>query len=236
VPTTALDIISLALKDAGIVGVGQTPKAEDTNDAFRRLNWMLAQWQRKRWLVYRLVETSLPMTGAQSYTIGIGGDFNVTRPEKIESAYIRQVVGVQNVDTMLTVVDSREDYNRITLKSLESFPSYVFYDPGFPLGVVYPWPIPSVIYTLFLTVRQILESFAVPADEVDLPDEYFAALYYNLAVRLRVAHSLPPNDMLSRLAGDALGVIRSTNVRLPSMTMPPELYSRRKGYNIYSDR
>lgn len=41
---TAGSIINLALKMAGILGVGQTATAEDANDAFTVLNMMLAQW------------------------------------------------------------------------------------------------------------------------------------------------------------------------------------------------
>jgi hypothetical protein len=39
---TAGSIINLALKTAGVLGVGQTPQAEDANDALTFLNMMLA--------------------------------------------------------------------------------------------------------------------------------------------------------------------------------------------------
>ncbi len=37
------------------------------------MNMMLAQWQRKRWLVYSLDDVSFAPTGAASYTVGVGG-------------------------------------------------------------------------------------------------------------------------------------------------------------------
>ena len=40
----ASSIINLSLKIAGILGVGQTAQAEDSNDALTMLNAMLAQW------------------------------------------------------------------------------------------------------------------------------------------------------------------------------------------------
>lgn len=92
--TTPLDIINLALKDAGVLGVGQTALAEDVNDALQRLNWMISQWAKQRWLVYHLIDLPLISTGAQSYSIGPGGDFETsTRPDKIESAFMRQYPG-----------------------------------------------------------------------------------------------------------------------------------------------
>jgi hypothetical protein len=70
---TPLDLITLALKKAGVVGVGQTPEAEDTNDAFSDLNMMLGQWNRRRWLVYHLLDVAKVSTGAASYTVGPNG-------------------------------------------------------------------------------------------------------------------------------------------------------------------
>ncbi|CAB4142332.1 hypothetical protein UFOVP442_9 [uncultured Caudovirales phage] len=88
--TTPLDIIQLSLKDAGVMGLGQTPLNEDLNDAFQRLNWMVSQWARKRWLIWHLVDVAKVSTGAQSYTVGPGGDFNLAnRPDKLHAAYLR---------------------------------------------------------------------------------------------------------------------------------------------------
>jgi hypothetical protein len=87
---TPLDIIQLALKDAGAIGIGQTPLTEDVNDSFQRLNWMVSTWARKRWLIWHLVDVAKVSTGAQSYTVGPGGDFNLaSRPDKLHAAYVR---------------------------------------------------------------------------------------------------------------------------------------------------
>jgi len=46
------------------------------NDAWARLQWMLQQWERKRFLVYHLRDYSVVSTGAISYTFGPQGQFN----------------------------------------------------------------------------------------------------------------------------------------------------------------
>src|ERR1700722_5997638 len=92
---TPLDIVTQALKKAGVLGVGQTPLAEDTNDAFYDLNDMIAQWARKRWLMWHLLDVPLVSTGAMSYTVGIGGNFNTPRPDRLEAAFFRQIVPSQ---------------------------------------------------------------------------------------------------------------------------------------------
>lgn len=236
--TTPLDIINQASKKAGILGVGQSLLAEDVNDAFADLNDMLGQWQRKRWLVYHLVDYAKTGTGALYYTVGPGGDFNINpRPDKIESAFFRQLVQSQpnQIDYPLSIIESREDYNRIALKQLQSFPEYYFYDSGFPLGKVYPWPlIQSDLYSLHITVKETLNQFTTLIEDINLPLEYMAALKFNLAIRLRQGYQLPADNILIGLAKDALNVIRNANLQIPRLVMPSDII--RPGlYNVYSD-
>lgn len=236
---TPQDIVRAALKKSGVLGVGQSALAEDTNDAYQDLQDMMGQWQRKRWLIYHLVDYFVTGTGAINYTVGPGGQFNINpRPDKIESAFFRQLISSQpnQVDYPLEIIESREDYNRISLKQLQSFPQYLFYDSGFPTGLAYPWPlIQSDLYSLHLTVKETLSQFTSLNQTVNLPLEYFAALKFNLALRLKQAYQLPADPVLVGLAKDALNVIRNANVQISRLRIPTDLV--RPGiYNIFSDQ
>lgn len=236
--TTPQDIIRAALKKAGILGVGQTALSEDTNDAFDDMQDMLGQWQRKRWLIWHLVDYAFTSTGATSYTVGPSGNFNINpRPDRIESAFFRQIVSSNpnQIDYPLQIIESREDYNRISLKTLSTFPQYLFYDSAFPTGLAYPWPLPlASIYQIHLTVKETLAQFTSLGQQISLPLEYFAALKFNLAVRLRQAYQMPPDPILIGLAKDALNVIRNANLQIPRLQIPADLV--RPGlYNIFSD-
>src|SRR5690348_534673 len=119
---TAGDLIAKSLRAAGIIGVGQTANAEDINDGLDVLRMILAEWQRRRWLVFDEQEVVLTSTGATSYTVGPGGDFDVARPDRIENAFVR-IVGIGNssqsqVDLPLTIIAAKEDYARIAVKNL----------------------------------------------------------------------------------------------------------------------
>ena len=84
------DLINLAFLTAGIVGQGQSVGAQDMTNATQMLNAMLGQWQRRRYLVYYLEETSISATGAQSYSVGPGCDFNIgSRPSEMSTTKIR---------------------------------------------------------------------------------------------------------------------------------------------------
>jgi hypothetical protein len=96
---------------------------------------MMAQWQRRRYMVYQLIESSKQATGQLSYTVGLGGDFNIARPSKLEFAYFRQNQNTPlPVDYPLQILRAREDFDRISIKNLNAFPMYAFYDGGFPLA------------------------------------------------------------------------------------------------------
>jgi hypothetical protein len=237
--TTPQDIIIQALKKAGVLGVGQSALAEDINDAFYDLQDMLGQWQRKRWLIWHLVDYAYMSTGALSYTVGPGGNFPISpRPDRIESAFFRQVINTMapnQIDYPLDIIEAREDYNRITLKQLISFPQYLFYDSAFPTGFVYPWPvIQNNLYELHLTVKETLSQFTSLNQNINLPLEYMAALKFNLAIRLRQAYQLQADPVLIGLAKDALNVIRNANFQVARLQVP-EILIRPGLYNIFSD-
>lgn len=237
--TTPAQIIAQALKKAGVLGLGQTASAEDTNDAFIDLNQMVAQWRRKRWLVYHLIDTSFVSTGAVSYTVGPGGNFNVARPDRLEAAFVRQLVpsGVNRIDFPLSILQAREDYNRIPLKTMGTLPQCIFYDSAYPLGVVYPWPVPQAsIYEIHLTLKADIPAFETLVEEIELPPEYEAALTWNLAARLRPSYQLPPDIQVTALALSALNVIRGANTQIPRLVMPSALRQPGSRYNIYNDQ
>ena len=233
---TPADLITLALKQTGVLGVGQTATAEDMNDGLVLLNMMLGQWSRKRWLLYHLLDASKISTGALSYSIGSGGDINVIRPDRIEDAFVRFVnqTAPNQVDTPLTVLPSREDYDRIPLKGQIGFPQVVFYDSGFPLGSVYVWPVPAAgLYEIHLILKADLGQLTSLTQRISLPPEYQEALLYNLAVRLCENWGRPQRPGTMALAKSSLAVLRAANTQIATLRMPDGLVRGR--YNVYSD-
>ncbi len=250
--TTIGDLITAALKDAGALGIGQMPSAEDANDAWARLQWMLQQWAVARWMVYHLVTEVVTSTGQVTpYTVGPGGQFAsvlpngqpgvASRPNRIESAFFRQLINVPNgpVDWPLKLLPSFVDYNKIALKGLTTFSLVAFYDPAFPLGnlYLYPWPTANT-YAVGITRREILPaSFPSLATVIVLPFEYYLTIVSNLALLLRPKYGLGtfPGDMVPRVAAATLGAIKRGNTAIADLSMPPELY-RNGLYNIFSDQ
>lgn len=244
--TTMGDLANEAIRLSGRLGLGQTALAEDFTLAWTYLQWMLQEWERRRWMVYRIVNLAKVSTGAQTYTVGPGGDIDTgaisVRPAKVESAFIRQViVAVPNQpDWPLDIINSRQDYDRIRLKQLTNLSSAVWYDPSWPLGTLYPWPIPlASLYEIHISVLQQLPyKFLTQADVINLPYEYYWAIVTNLGMRLRTRYGVATyqGDTLPGDAKDSLSVLRKSNVAIPRLEMPSELTMTGGGYNIFSDR
>lgn len=158
-PETVRNIITLALKEAGVLGIGVTPLPEDTNDCFTLLNRMLAQWQKKRWIVPSLYDISTLGNAAKSNPIGPGQYWNAIRPNKVQAAYFIQTGNniptnsVNAVSFPLIPIFSYENYAQLALKNLASWPQYFFYDNASPVGNVFIWPIPDATYEIHLILK-----------------------------------------------------------------------------------
>ena len=259
--TTLGDICDEALHEAGVVGLGQRATAEDSNAAWARVQIMLQEWQRKRFLIYHNVTLLITSSGALSYPVGpsagaLGGfetGAGSVRPNRIEYAFLRQLIipggnnappgplnTAINVDYPLEQLQSMEDYNHIRLKQLMSFPGYYFYDPAWPLGSLFVWPVPNpAIYALGAQMReQLPQSFVARgrATLINLPYEYYSAILYNAALRLRSRYQIPtfPGDPLPGLAKAGEEVLRSGNNAIARLQMPRDL-GKTGGYNIFGD-
>lgn len=261
---TVRDLLTWMLRESGVISAGQVPSSQDINDAFLRINTLLAQWQRKRWFVYHLIDVYTTSTGEAAYYVGPGQSFNIAmRPDKIFSAFFRQFNQIANsayetvgsafavppvqpsptaIDYPLRVIPARENYSSITMKGLQSWPQSVWLDTTWnnsnvPVGcaVVYFYPVPLPNqFELHLQFSEVLQSFVNLTDDILLPPEYQSALLYEMIVRTKSAYGLPQDLVMLKLAKDTQGTLRDSNFQMPNMVMPAEL-TRTSRYNIFSD-
>lgn len=203
---------------------------------------MLALWNEKRWLVWHLLDFGFSSDGRSvPYSCGPSGNFNMNpRPSRIESAYVRQLnTGSYHVDTPLVVVQAREEWSRLALKTLISFPKYIFLDTAFPLGLVnlYPWP-NAGIYEIHIVVKDVFPiSLTNTTSFANYPPVTIPCMKFNLARWFRQAYGkgLRPDIELNNMANDTLETIRQAQVQVPELNMPRMLVSVPSLYNIYGD-
>ena len=139
------------------------------------------------------------------------------------------------VDYPLEVLRAQEDYNRISIKNLNAFPQYAYYNTGFPLGELYIWPVPNNQYEIFISVMVQLEAFQTINDQIVLPPEYLDALHWNLARRICVMYGLQITPELTGYAEASMRAIEEVNSQIPLLHMPVALRGKSGAYNIYGD-
>lgn len=238
---TAQDIITTALRKAGVVGIDESIEQPILNDALNDANDYLAQINHERSMVYVLKDYAFVSTGVMDYTVGAGQNFNIDpRPDRLESAFLRQVQpsNSQLIDWPLEIIPARENYNQITLKSLGTFAWSIFYESSWPIGKLKPWPVPQAsIYELHCTFKQTLQRFASLKDQINLPPEYVPLLKWNLAEWYRASYQMPEDPQITKLARRATNIIRLANVQVPTLNMPNSvLKNSGRSYNYKSDQ
>lgn len=236
--TTVQDVLVDALVDSGAFAAGMPPPADAINKGLRLFNMMISQWNRKRYLIYHLRDTSFAADGSLSYSVGPGGQFALDpRPDKLNAAFMRQLNASPNtpIDYSLRLISSYEDYARISLKTLQTWSQWLFYDPSYPLAKAYPWPVMQSGFELHLISKEILQRYSSLSQLLGVPDEYEMAFYQLLKVRFTAIYRLRADPVEIGLAKEALNVLRGANSAIASLVMPRALRSNRNKYNIYSD-
>lgn len=237
--STTGDLITFVLRASGINGVGQTPSAEDANTGLNFLRMLIAQWQRKRWLVWDEQEVAKIATGNNSYTIGPGQDFDTARPDKLHAAWARMKPfgGPHPVDISLAIIEAKEDWAGITIKDLKSIPSAVFYDSSFPIGRVYFWPVPPASdYEMHIVVKGSLPVYTGLTDPLNVPDEYVEAMTWWLCVRMQMSYGLPANTAHVAAMKEAMNTIMLANSQIRLATMPPALIGHGRDVSSWQGR
>lgn len=243
-PTYGLDIVDQALKKSGILGIGRQASAEDINDGLADLNDMIAEWNTQRWMIWGLLSLGFVSDGRTTpYSVGPGGDYSVDRrPDRLESAFLRQLVSPPqglNTDTPVKILPSLEEYSRLSTKALQSFTLYAFLDSSWPMGqlYLYPWPSAS-IYSIFLQMKGVIPIIEETTDLSVVPTQYVSAMKFNLARRLRQGYGkgMTPDLELNKLARNSLNVVKQSNLQIPELVMPRVLTIMSTSYNILSDQ
>lgn len=234
-------LLTNALVDAGIIGIDEPMEQPVLNRAFTQANWLLAQWARKRWLCYTLEEYSVVSTGARTYTVGLNQNINISpRPDRIEYAFLRILNGTPSgslpVDIPLDIIYSEEDYAKIAVKTLGTIAWRIYYKPEWPVGVLFPWPIPQAsTYEIHVLFKTVIPRFSSLQQKINFPPEYEAALNWCLARRFRAAYQLPADPTIDSLARDGLNTIRLANTAVGVLKMPSALRRRGRAYSYQGD-
>jgi hypothetical protein len=211
--TTALDIIQGALRKIGAYAVGETLTGEDSSSALEQLNALLDIWSTEHLTVFNNVENVLTFNPGQStYTIGIGGNFNIDRPLRISGAYTRLSATGSSVDYPCNEIDY-DQYAAIGLKSQPGpWPKVMYYNTSYPLAELIVWPVPSMGSEFHFWTDMLFSVFPDLTTPVSLPQGYILGLQTNLALLLAPEYGTEPSPSLVEQARMTKKAIKAVNM------------------------
>jgi hypothetical protein len=220
------DLIRATLRLIGAISSSETPNADESGDALEALNLMLGSWGATRFLSASTQKVTKTTTGAISYSIGVAGDINTTRPTSIYNAYWSD----GGIDYTLENMDY-SDYLEIGVKTVGGIPSYIVLNPDNPLSTIYLYPIPS---TGTLTLELIRpEADLTLADDLPYPPEWIRAMKFNLAVEISPEFGFTVSPELALMAQESKAIIMRSMVTIPVAKFDP-LLNVNRGFNIIS--
>ena len=155
------------------------------------------------------VATASFTSAAYNYTIC--GQWKIQRPLRISNAYTRLSYGNATVDFPCWRA-SIDMYTALGLKKQPGpYPRYFYYNPTFPLGTIFIWPVTSLGGEFHLWADNVFNQFNALTDQVQFPQGYFLALQFNLALVLAPEFGKVPPNGLIKAAADLKKALRNTN-------------------------
>lgn len=221
-------------------GFGHSPS--ERVDALFILNAMLESWGLDDLNCYCELIQSFPLVGGQgTYTIGPGGDFNTTRPIRIDKATLVVLTNPASPLRIDMELIDAEQWQLISLQSTPStLPTKLFYNPTFTgqgCGFIGIWPVNTGPNNVEISSSQALSSgFTDGATVFSAPPGYLDAVRYNLAVRLAMEWNQPLKPGVEALASESLAKVQRRNATTPQMDVNPAVLPMRQGRSGFNYR
>ena len=223
---TAQTLIKASLRAINAIASGETPTAPEMQDSLEALQMMLRSWSAENIMVYSISQDTLTMTGAASYTIGSGGDCDTTWPETIIGAVV-------DTDYLLNMI-GEACYRSLKRSTPGSTAGYLYYNPAYPLGVLYPWPTGGS--SMVIDSLKALTDPATITTSVAFPTAYDAAIKWNLALALAPEFGANPSPLIIQWARDSKKVLENKNMAAMINAVDLSHVGRRGGnYDIDGD-
>lgn len=229
---TGIDLISGSMRLLGVLASGEAPSSSEATDALSALNDMIDTWSNESLLIPNKVREVFPLVaGKGSYTMGPAGDFNTSRPMKIEKALVQLVSSNPSIEIPMDIL-TEEQYAGIILKGNQStYPLYLYEENTFPLDTVNVWSVPSAVNNIVLYSWKPLTQVASLSTVLSLPPGYQRALRYSLAVEIAPEYGKEPSSVVVEIASAARAAVKRMNSKPLFMRVDESITAKSKAWN-----
>lgn len=208
---------------------------------FTRLNDMIDGWSIERLTIPFIQRTTWTIAAStQNYTVGVGGDVNITRPSLPNNLTVRFQDTSSSPSTeygLAKLTDAA--WQAIPQKSLTApLPTAYYYQPTYAgaLGLLSFWMVPTstTLQGVVYCPAQLAE-YTGTTDDVIVPQGYRLALTDNLAVLLSTDFGQDASPELRASAINSKRLIKDANLPMMDLGVDPALTYGQVRYSIITD-
>jgi len=200
---TAVQLIEEAYRKAGIHAEEEPIPAHNVTTGKTALNMMLKTWAADPQKHFTYVEGTVTLVQGQV-------SYDLSSENILDMDNIRIVRN--STSTPMTEM-SRREYYRLPVRSSEGFPTQWMWDRSSTSKTLFDWPTAdSALGTLEYTARRMIFDLDANTDDFDLPQEWYEAVVYNLAVKLLENRRMMKTETAKKLVVEAdrlYGVVTS---------------------------
>ena len=213
-PVTCLDIVTDALQEIGVLNAVDPPSGEDGALALFRFNKLLDKLNAERNSVYAELFSTFTITPSLNpHTIGPTGTWVTTQcPQSIESLTVIDGTAYRTIN-----IRDAPWYASLSIPTqTAALPTDVWYEPAWPDGNLYFYPVPTGANTVRLGSRVVLAALTL-ASTFTLPPGYQDFLTLDLAVDLAGPFRVPLSPDTRQRADTARARVERANIRVPKL-------------------
>ncbi len=234
---TARSIIEDALVELGVIQLGQALPPEYASVGLKRLQNQIDSWAAD--LLTIAVTSRVTFTlasGTNTYTIGIGGQINTTRPAWFIGVNYLNPGSNPAVEVPLGQMDD-DSYTNLSIKFLTSnLPTQFYYNATTPLGTLFFWPTVTQDVDMALYLESPVGIPATLDSQLIGPNGYQEAFMYQLALRLAGPMGRQVTQEVREMATSTYAAMTRQNNQPGLLGVDAALVPTYGGaYNVYSD-
>lgn len=218
----AQTIIGEALSELNVLQPGASVPTAMAVLCLSKLNQIFDNWNADRQTIWSEIFTPFTLTANLSpHTIGpSGATWTMTvRPVTLDGCYLNLNTQTPNVYVPIDIIDWQTYQDYISVPGIaSSIPTAVYYEPDWPKGKLYFYPVPSTAYAVRLATRTLLADVAL-TDAVSMPPGYRNAVTLTLAEDIATPLGAEVPAVTSVKARQARARIFANNVQSPSLNL-----------------
>jgi len=202
---TIQDLCQDALLEIGVLAQGESISAGDAAFTLGKLRRLFNSWNANRRAVYATSFVTNTLVPALSpHTIGpSAATWTVTqRPVSVEGATLVLTTSSPVANLPITIRDAVWWDAQTVPDITSSVPTDLYYQPDWPNGKLFFWPVPDTAYDVQLMLRLVLVDTVALGNTFTLPPGYHEAVTLTLAASLCRSYGVP-TQMAGEVAQEA---------------------------------